>query len=225
MSQTVVIVDDHAGFRGFARRLLEADGFTVVGEAENGASAVAAVEELRPELVLLDIVLPDMDGFSVAERLVENGDGPVVVLTSSREAADFGERLELSPARVYNFVGMNKQLIVASEDLPTGENLILGASFDKTGEDPPGVANGTLTLYHADKKVGEAQIKTQPGKFTIGGEGLCVGRDGGSGVTLDYPGVEPWAFTGGTILRVAVDVSGEPYIDLEREAAAMLMRE
>ncbi len=126
---------------------------------------------------------------------------------------------------IYNFVGMNEQLVVASEDVPTGENLILGASFDKTGEDPPGVANGTLTLYHADKRVGEAQIKTQPGKFTIGGEGLCIGRDGGSGVTLDYPGVEPWAFTGGTILRVAVDVSGEPYIDLEREAAAMLMRE
>ena len=99
MPQTVLIVDDHAGFRGFARRLLEADGFTVVGEAGDGASAVAAVEALRPELVLLDIVLPDMDGFAVAERLMENGDGPLVVLTSSREAADFGERLELSPAR------------------------------------------------------------------------------------------------------------------------------
>jgi CheY-like chemotaxis protein len=97
--QTVLIVDDHAGFRGFARRLLEADGFTVVGEAEDGASAMAAVEELHPELVLLDIVLPDMDGFAVAERLVKNGDGPVVVLTSSREAADFGVRLERSPAR------------------------------------------------------------------------------------------------------------------------------
>ncbi len=99
MPQTVLIVDDHTGYRSFARRLLEADGFTVIGEAEDGASAVAAVEELRPELVLLDIVLPDMDGFAVAERLVENGDGPVVVLTSSREAADFGERLERSLAR------------------------------------------------------------------------------------------------------------------------------
>ena len=99
MPQTVLIVDDHAGFRGFARRLLKAGGFEVVGEAEDGASAVAAVLELRPELVLLDIVLPDMDGFAVAERLAEIGDGPVVVLTSSREAADFGERLERSPAR------------------------------------------------------------------------------------------------------------------------------
>ena len=59
----------------------------------------------------------------------------------------------------------------------------------------------------------------------IAGEGLCVGRDGGAGVTDDYPGTEPWHFTGGTIRRVAVDVSGEPYLNLEREAAAMLMRE
>jgi len=126
---------------------------------------------------------------------------------------------------VYNFVGMAQQVVVASEELPTGENLILSASFDKEGEDPPGVSVGTLSLWHADKKVGEAKIKTQPGKFTIGGEGLCIGRDGGSGVTEDYPGAQPWAFTGGTIRRVAVDVSGEPYIDLEREAAALLMRE
>ena len=126
---------------------------------------------------------------------------------------------------VYNFVGMVQQLIVASEDLPTGEKLILAASFDKGGEDPPGVANGTVSLWYDDKKVGEGRIKTQPGKFMIAGEGLCVGRDGGSGVTDDYPGTEPWHFTGGTIRRVAVDVSGEPYVDLEREAQAMLMRE
>jgi arylsulfatase A-like enzyme len=126
---------------------------------------------------------------------------------------------------VNNFVGMAQQLVVGDEELPTGENLILSASFDKEGDDPPGVAFGTLSLWHADRKVAEATIKTQPGKFTIGGEGLCVGRDGGSGVTGDYPGTAPWTFTGGTIRRVAVDVSGEPYVDLEREAAAMLMRE
>ena len=117
------------------------------------------------------------------------------------------------------------QKVVADEDLPTGENLILSASFDKQSEDPPGVANGTLSLYHGETKVGEAQIKTQPGKFVIGGEGLCVGRDSGAGVTDDYPGTMPWRFTGGTIHRVAVDVSGQPYVDLEREAVAMLMRE
>ncbi len=99
MPQTVLIVDDHVGFRGFARRLLEAGGYTVVGEASDGSSALAAVEALRPELVLLDVVLPDTDGFAVAERLAALGDGPVVVLTSSREAADFGERLDRTSAR------------------------------------------------------------------------------------------------------------------------------
>ncbi|MGZ8566028.1 MAG: sulfatase-like hydrolase/transferase, partial [Actinomycetota bacterium] len=126
---------------------------------------------------------------------------------------------------VYSFVGMQEQKIVATEDVPTGEKLLLSASFDKDGEDPPGVATGTLSLYHGDKKVGEAPIKTQPGKFMIAGGGLCVGRDGGAGVTDDYPGEQPWRFTGGTIRRVAVDVSGEPYVDLEREAQAMMMRE
>jgi arylsulfatase A-like enzyme len=126
---------------------------------------------------------------------------------------------------VYSFVGMFEQKVVADEDLPTGENLILSASFDKDGEDPPGVATGILSLYHGDHKVGEARIKTQPGKFVLGGEGLCIGRDSGEAVTEDYPGESPHRFTGGTIKRVAVDVSGEPYMDLEREAAAMLTRE
>ena len=76
---------------------------------------------------------------------------------------------------VYDFVGSLEQKVVGSEDIPTGENLILSPSFDKQGEDPPGVARGTLSLYHGDKKVGEAAIKTQPGKFVIGGEGLCTG--------------------------------------------------
>jgi arylsulfatase len=125
----------------------------------------------------------------------------------------------------YNWVGMFEQTVEATEDLPAGSDLILSASFDKAREDPPGVANGTLTLWHGDTPVGKAEIKTQPGKFMIAGEGLCIGRDGGAGVTDDYPGAQPWTFTGGTIKRVAVDVSGEPYMDLEREAQAMLMRE
>jgi arylsulfatase A-like enzyme len=126
---------------------------------------------------------------------------------------------------VYNFAGITEQRISAREDLPAGENLILSASFDKDGEDPAGVATGILSLYYADKKVGEGRIKTQPGKFSIAGEGLCVGRDSGEPVTGDYPGPSPWRFTGGTIRRVAVDVSGQPYLDLEREAAALLSRE
>jgi arylsulfatase A-like enzyme len=126
---------------------------------------------------------------------------------------------------VYSFVGTFEQKVVATEDLPTGENLILSASFAKDGEDPPGVATGILSLYHGDHKVGEARIRTQPGKFVLGGEGLCVGRDSGEAVTDDYPGTLPWRFTGGVIKRVAVDVSGDPYVDMAREAEAMLVRE
>ena len=126
---------------------------------------------------------------------------------------------------VYNFVGMQEQRIAATEDLPTGENLIVSAAFEKDGEDPPGVSTGILSLYHGDRKVGEGRIRTQPGKFMIAGEGLCVGRDSADPITGDYPGTSPWSFTGGTIHRVAVDVSGEPYLNLEREAQAMLMRE
>jgi len=126
---------------------------------------------------------------------------------------------------VYNFVGVMEQHIDGSEDIPTGENLILSAVFEKDGEDPPNVATGILSLYHGDTKVGEGRIKTQPGFFSLAGEGLCVGRDSGEAVTDDYPGISPFAFTGGTIKRLAIDVSGEPYLDLERQAVAMLARE
>ena len=125
---------------------------------------------------------------------------------------------------VYNFVGMLEQSVVATEDLPVGENLILSAVFVKDGEDPPGVSTGILSLYHGDEKVGEGRIKTQPGAFGIARTGLTVGR-ATSRVTDHYPGERPWAFTGGTIHFAAVDVSGEPYVDMEREAAAMIARE
>ena len=125
---------------------------------------------------------------------------------------------------VNNFVGVMEQRVDATEDLPTGAQLIIAASFDKDGEEGH-VATGTLTLYHGETAVGSARIKTQPGKFSIAGEGLTVGRDSGAPVTDDYPGDAPWPFTGGTLHRVRVDVSGEPFVDLEREAQAMLMRE
>ena len=79
MAWTVLIVDDHPGFRGFARRMLEADGFTVVGEAGDGGSAVEAAARLRPALVLLDVMLPDRDGFAVARELSDSGTGATVV--------------------------------------------------------------------------------------------------------------------------------------------------
>jgi len=87
----------------------------------------------------------------------------------------------------YNFVGSFEQKVDATEDLPSGTDLILSASFAKDGEDPPGVSTGILSLYQGDRTVGEARIKSQPGKFMIGEEGLCVGRDSGEPVTDDYP--------------------------------------
>jgi arylsulfatase len=119
---------------------------------------------------------------------------------------------------------MIEQQIVATEDIPTGENLILSASFVKDGEDPPGVSTGILTLFHGDHDVGEGRIKTQPAAFGLSRTDLTVGR-AISEITDEYPGERPWRFTGGTIRTVAVDVSGGPYVDLERAAAAMIARE
>lgn len=87
---SVLIVDDHPSFRRFARRLLEAAGFLVIGEAEDGTSAIAAVREFRPDVVLLDVLLPDTNGFAVAKELAAEPERPLVVLTSSRSAADLG---------------------------------------------------------------------------------------------------------------------------------------
>ena len=84
---------------------------------------------------------------------------------------------------------------------------------------------GTLSLFINDEKVGEGQIMTQPGNFSLVGEGLNVGRDPAEPITDDYPGTSPYAFTGGRIKQAIVDVSGEPFIDLEKEAIAMMARE
>ena len=99
MGQTVLVVDDHADFRSAARALLEAEGFAVVGQAASGADALVANEQLRPDVVLLDIRLPDTDGLAVAELLAGLVNPPEVVLVSSREASVFGSRLRRSPAR------------------------------------------------------------------------------------------------------------------------------
>jgi DNA-binding NarL/FixJ family response regulator len=99
MPTTVLIVDDHPGFRASARRMLEASGYAVVGEAADGGAAIAAVGELDPDLVLLDVQLPDLAGFEVATRLRALGARPEIVLTSSRDRCDFGTAVEESPAR------------------------------------------------------------------------------------------------------------------------------
>lgn len=95
---SILIVDDDQRFRGIARRLLESEGFDVVGEAQDGEAALAAAQELEPDVVLLDIHLPDADGLEVAERLAATG-GPAVVLTSTRDESDFGPELHSSGAR------------------------------------------------------------------------------------------------------------------------------
>jgi CheY-like chemotaxis protein len=99
MSRTVLVVDDHQSFRRFARRLLESAGFRVLDEAEDGASAVAAVRRLQPDVVLLDVLLPDSTGFEVAELLSAEPSRPLVVLTSSRRAGEFSSSLARSSAR------------------------------------------------------------------------------------------------------------------------------
>jgi len=99
MATTVLIVDDHPGFRASARMLLEAEGFDVVGEAGDGRSGLDAAADLQPDVVLLDIQLPDMDGFAVATRLNVNGTAPAVVLISSRAREDLREQVEASPVR------------------------------------------------------------------------------------------------------------------------------
>ena len=98
-SWTALIVDDHAGFRAAARALLETAGFRVLGEASSGEAALEGVRRLAPQLVLLDIVLPGLDGFAVCAELSARDDPPIVVLTSSRPVTAYRRRLATSSAR------------------------------------------------------------------------------------------------------------------------------
>jgi DNA-binding NarL/FixJ family response regulator len=101
MHNRLLIVDDHEPFRSIARQVLTADGFLVVGEAADGAEAIRACGELSPNLVLLDVQLPDIDGFAVATILTSRIDPPAVVLVSSRSRTDYGSRIENCGARGY----------------------------------------------------------------------------------------------------------------------------
>ena len=99
MTQTIFIVDDHPSFRATARRLLEVEGFTVLGEAPDGESAIGEILALRPDIVLLDVQLPDMSGFDVCAALESRtGAPPGVILVSSRDASDYGELVAASCA-------------------------------------------------------------------------------------------------------------------------------
>ena len=96
---TVVIVDDHPSFRAVARMVLETDGFLVLGTEEDGESGVVGTLRLEPDVVLLDVELPDIDGFAVAARLREAGSRAAIVLASSRDRSDFGSLVDESGAR------------------------------------------------------------------------------------------------------------------------------
>jgi DNA-binding NarL/FixJ family response regulator len=111
----VLVVDDHPSFRSCARALLTAEGFDVVGEAADGAAALALAVELEPELVLLDVRLPDIDGFEVASRLLAVDRTLKIVLVSSRERSVYGSRIETSGAR--GFVAKADLSRVALEEL------------------------------------------------------------------------------------------------------------
>jgi arylsulfatase len=126
---------------------------------------------------------------------------------------------------VNNFVGLEEQMLVSDTALPTGDCTV-GVAFEMESVDKEAMqTNGTATIYINEEKVAEKKIRTQLGAFFIAGEGFMVGRCAGAPVTPDYAGYHPWAFTGGTIKKVIVDVSGEAYIDLEMEAIAAFKRD
>jgi CheY-like chemotaxis protein len=99
MPTTVLIVDDHASFRTVARKTLEHHGYVVVGEASDGKAALEAVNDLQPDVVVLDVQMPGIDGFEVAARLTDAGHAPAIVMVSSRDGEDFGGLVATSGAR------------------------------------------------------------------------------------------------------------------------------
>lgn len=116
------------------------------------------------------------------------------------------------------------QAVTSEEDIPTGK-CVLGVEFTKESQTPV-ETSGSFALFIDEKKVGELSgAALQNGKFTLCGEGLNIGRDGGAAVTDDYPFERPWALVGATIERVLVDVSGEAYLDVEKEAMAIMSRD
>ena len=118
MVNTLLVVDDHEAFRSFVSTLLNGDRFVVTGVAEDGESALDAIATLRPDVVLLDIQLPGIDGFEVANRLAASAQRPAVVLTSTRDAADFGARLRNAP--VLGFVPKHEMSVAAITSLLDG---------------------------------------------------------------------------------------------------------
>lgn len=122
---------------------------------------------------------------------------------------------------VYNFLGIEEQVFKSSVTLKPGK-YTLGMEFSRSDAGEKGESLGDMKLYVDDKVVASGKMRTQPAKFTLSGDGLCVGYDSGDAVSREYP--TPSAFHGGEIQGVAVTVSGKPYINLEAEAKRMLMQ-
>jgi CheY-like chemotaxis protein len=99
MSKSILIIDDNAGFRASARRALEEEGYLVLAEAADGGAGIETALEMRPDIAIVDIQLPDIDGFEVAQQISQGASPPAIVLVSSRDRADFGSLVEDSPAR------------------------------------------------------------------------------------------------------------------------------
>jgi arylsulfatase A-like enzyme len=167
-----------------------------------------------------------------AEVTIEKPDAEGVLFAHGHEFG--GHALYLKDGKlkyVYNYLGQSEQMITSDVNIPTGK-CVLGIEFVKErylsirNSPVPNQCMGSATLFINEKKVGELKgMKTQLGKFALCGEGLNIGRDGGCPVTHDYPGDRPWKFERGKIKQVIVDVSGEPYLDLELEAMAMMSRD
>jgi arylsulfatase A-like enzyme len=160
----------------------------------------------------------------VIEALADIANGPAEGVLFAMGTRFGGHALYVKNNRLHyvnSFVGAEEQKIVGTEDIPTGENLFLSASFEKESQKPT-YAEGTLSLYHGEQKVGEGKIKTQLGFYAVAGSALYVGRQPGEPVTDDYPGEPPHEFTGGTLRLVAVNVSGKPFTDLEHHAVMLL---
>ena len=122
----------------------------------------------------------------------------------------------------YTFLGITEQKFVSKDKIPTGKHSI-GMEFIRDSAGKYGESFGKTKLYIDNKVVAEGEMKTQPGKFTLSGDGLCVGFDSGDNVSSEYK--NPGTFTGGTIMGVGVDVGKDVYIDLEKEAAGAMSRD
>ena len=171
-------------------------------------------------------VAPNMRGRSytiAAELDIETSDSNGVLFEQGTRFG--GHALYVKDGKltyVYNMVGELVQTISSDQPIPTGP-VVVSASFEMVEGTMP--AEGTLTLHVRDQAVGAGQIRTQPGKFDLGGPGFHIGFAGGEPVSDDYHGESPFAFTGGTIKRVLIDISGDSFVDLARDAAAAYARQ